>query len=618
MKTIILSFCILFALNHAEAAKKPVQRVSRVELQGYVGQRYQQSIDRQVKAQPLDTILNVFKYQNEMEEYWGTEFWGKWVQGAIGMYRYTGDQELYATIASTIKRVLAAQRPDGYIGNYDNEHQLRGWDVWGRKYTTLGLLKWYWETGDKAALKAACRLIDYTINQVGPNGKMPIYKAGLYKGMPPMSILEPVVFLYQTTKDERYLDFAKYIVEIGETAGGPQLIAKADVPVALRFPVTPDRWWHADNGQKAYEMMSCYVGMLELYRYTKDERLLQAAQKAYSHILREEINAAGSGASYECWYDGKRLQHRVAKHTMETCVTFTWMQFCERLLEFTHDSKLVDQIEKTMYNALFASMRGDGGCVSQYTPLEGYRHEGEKQCHMDINCCVANAPRAFAMIPRVQYRLPEDNQIDVNLYIPSRAEIQLGKNKVNIEQITDYPKTNEVTLVVNPEKPAAFTLSLRIPEWSKKNEVWVNNQRVNGVQEGGYCVINNQNWKAGDRVTLKMDVQTRIQRLHTFIALQHGPVLLARDSRFGDGFVDESLLISSKDNVVDAEPVEAPEGMWMAFRVKAMRGAYSEEFDEPTYFCDFSSAGNTWNPKQRYRVWLPRILNSRYDPIEGR
>ena len=100
------------------------------------------------------------------------------------------------------------------------------------------------------------------------------------------------------------------------------------------------------------------------------------------------------------------------------------MQFCERLLEFTHDSKLVDQIEKTMYNALFASMRGDGGCVSQYTPLEGYRHEGEKQCHMDINCCVANAPRAFAMIPRVQYRLPRRDGEGYGLHRESIDELK--------------------------------------------------------------------------------------------------------------------------------------------------------------------------------------------------
>lgn len=33
------------------------------------------------------------------------------------------------------------------------------------------------------------------------------------------------------------------------------------------------------------------------------------------------------------------------------------------------------------------------------SPMEGHRCEGEEQCGMHINCCNANGPRAFALIP---------------------------------------------------------------------------------------------------------------------------------------------------------------------------------------------------------------------------
>ena len=616
MKTQVLVLILFLVSPLGLCAEKPlVQRVNTVRLDGYVGKRYNQCLERRVKPENLDTLISVFRVQDEVNNAWGSEFWGKWVQGAIGMYRNTHDERLYKIIQQAQERLIACQLPNGYIGDYDDQHQLTGWDVWGRKYTILGLLKWYRETGYKPSLQAAERLLDYTLTQIGEDKKS-IIQCGYYMGMPPCSILEPVMMMYQTTHNERYLQFAKYIMKEIESPQGPRLIAKADEPVAKRFPLSsPNDWWSANNGQKAYEMMSCYIGMLELFRETGDNQLLHAARQACQHIIDEEINICGSGASYECWYGGKSQQERVALHTMETCVTFTWMQFCERLLEFTGDPLYVDQIERTLYNALMASMKGDGSQIVKYTPLEGYRHEGEHQCNLPINCCNANGPRAFAMIPRVQYRLPEKGRLDVNLYIPSTAQIQMGKNLVTLVQETQYPRQDYVNITVKPTKPETFTLALRIPAWSRHNTVEVNGEPVSGVNSGSYQLIR-RTWKAGDCVTLRMDLTARLQLLNNMQAIERGPIVLARDSRFHDGAVDESCVIPTHDgNIVDLEAIDAPKDMWMAFRVKMLRGSYADQESdkEVTCFCDFASAGNTWDKKERYRVWLPRTLNARYD-----
>ena len=614
---IISALCgLICQLMMAAAPKATAQRVDSITLAGYVGHRYMQCLEHRVKTENLDTLISVFREQNEENNGWRSEFWGKWVQGAIGMYRYTHDEQLRDIIRQAQDGLIACQLPNGYLGDYDAQHQLTGWDVWGRKYTILGLLKWYLETGYKPSLKAAMRLLDYTISQIGPDGKS-ITQCGYYMGMPPCSILEPAMLMYQATHEKRYLQFAKYIVADMESEHGPQLIAKADVPVAQRFPLSnPNDWWSRFNGQKAYEMMSCYIGLLELFRATGDSLLLESAQKAYRHIVDEEINICGSGASYECWYGGRGQQHRVAMHTMETCVTFTWMQFCERLLEFTGDPAYADQIERTLYNALMASMKADGSQIVKYTPLEGYRQEGEHQCNMPINCCNANGTRAFAMIPRIMYRLPESGRIDVNLYVPSTAQVQMGKNLITLVQKTEYPRKDFVEIAVNPTLQQAFTIALRIPAWSQHTILEVNGEPVPSVQSGSYQLVNRV-WKAGDCITLRVELQARLVRLNNMQAIERGPIVLARDSRFADGDVDESCIIPTRDSdIVDLEPIEAPAGIWMAFRVKMLRGAYSEaEADkEFTHFCDFASAGNTWDKTQRYRVWLPRTLNARFDP----
>jgi hypothetical protein len=86
----------------------------------------------------------------------------------------------------------------------------------------------------------------------------------------------------------------------------PQLIGKAGVNVSERSP-TPKNWWGYEQGQKAYEMLSCYEGLLELYRLTGKEGYKTAVEKVWGNIQQTEINVVGSGSSMERWFGGKKL-----------------------------------------------------------------------------------------------------------------------------------------------------------------------------------------------------------------------------------------------------------------------------------------------------------------------
>lgn len=194
--------------------------------------------------------------------------------------------------------------------------------------------------------------------------------------------------------------------------------------------------------------MSCYEGLLELYKVTGNPLYLSVVEKTVGHIVREEINVAGSGSAFECWYGGKERQTQPTYHTMETCVTFTWMQLCNRLLQMTGNSLYADYMETAIYNALMASLKADASQIAKYSPLEGWRHEGEEQCGMHINCCNANGPRAFAMIPQFAYQV-QDDCVRVNFYAPSEAELVLpGKKPVRLKQTTDYPRTDQIEIEV--------------------------------------------------------------------------------------------------------------------------------------------------------------------------
>ena len=113
-------------------------------------------------------------------------------------------------------------------------------------------------------LEAAAKSIDCLINDLNERNT-DIAKTGNYFGMASCSVLEPVVYLYKETGCRKYLDFALSIVDSIEREGSSQLITKAlnGVPVSQRSAF-PKQWWSFTNGMKAYEMMSCYEGLVEL------------------------------------------------------------------------------------------------------------------------------------------------------------------------------------------------------------------------------------------------------------------------------------------------------------------------------------------------------------------
>ena len=617
----ILMLCLI-ALSFSVLAKQPGAVSARQDkiysnplnlthLDGYLGGKIDLCINERIKKQDVDHLIEPFRHRTEKRA-WQTEFWGKWILSAIAAYEYNHDPELYTIIRNAVTGLLATQTPDGYIGNYAPEAQLQQWDIWGRKYTLLGLLAFYDISADKKVLDAARKLADHLLTQVGP-GKTDIVKTGNYRGMPSSSILEPMVLLYNHTGEQKYLDFAKYIVARWEADDEPQLISKAlaGIPVAERFPF-PKSWFSRENGQKAYEMMSCYEGLIELYRITGDPTYLKSSEMTVQSIINSEINVAGSGTAFESFYHGGVRQTEPTYHTMETCVTFTWMKLCNNLLRLTHNPMYADQIEKTAYNALLAAMKSDGSQIAKYSPLEGRRQAGEQQCGMHINCCSANGPRAFTLLPKIAVQsLPDE--IYINLYCQSSAVVPVNpQNKVVVVQKTTYPESGEIEILLQPEKPGRFSLNLRIPAWSNQTTILVNGSPISDIKAGSYHKITKM-WQKGDKVIMKLDLNARVINLNGYQAILRGPILLARDSRFNDGFVDETALIQQKNNIVELQvSKEKPEQVWMSFTAPLVLGTDLEgEFKNPhpVHFCDFASAGNTWEQTSRYRAWIPRTLN---------
>lgn len=622
-KVIIIFFpCLFLAAPVSSQSPLPVPVVhdrltggATVQWCGYLATRLMTDYRNRIMAQDVDRLVAPFRDRSE-DHCWQTEFWGKWFTSAVLAYRYHPNPDLKNILENAVSGLMATQTPDGYIGNYANDKHLQQWDVWGRKYVMLGLLAWYDLTGEQKSLDAASREADFLIKELHDRN-ISVVKTGNYRGMASSSVLEPVCLLYTRTGKKAYLDFAKEIVNEWETPEGPQLISKADVDVAGRFP-QPQHWYSPQQGQKAYEMMSCYEGLLELYRLTGQEEYLQAVVKTWQNIMETEINIAGSGAAMECWFGGKNLQTQAILHYQETCVTVTWIRLSMQLLRLTGEARYADAIEKAWYNALLGALHTDGADWAKYSPLSGIRLQGEGQCGMGINCCVANGPRALFLMPLTAV-MSDRKGLSVNFYAPGSYFLKSPSGSpVTIEQVTDYPVGGNIKILLSPEKAERMTLRIRIPGWSDSSEVAVNGRVVQDIIPGRYLNLD-RIWQAGDTVIVKLDMHGRILHLGNlpeYVAFMHGPVVLARDRRINNVPVELPLQqVSEKQGFTNLDPVmPTTAGIWMSFSVPVIIESHKESGNRPVkiMLCDYASAGNTLDKHSWFRVWSPMIINPQH------
>jgi DUF1680 family protein len=556
------------------------------------------------------------------------------MHSAVPYLAYTKSEKLKADIDRSVSRMISTQEPCGYIGNYPDELRCgEGWDVWGMKYTMMGLLHYYDATKDVKTLAACRRLCDYLIGEIGPNGKRgcELWQTGNWSGYASSSVLEPVMWLYKRTKDSRYLDFASYIVKgMTEPQKGPRLLdlALKGVSVADRNEkgYTRNREWAyvcKYGRSKAYEMMSCYQGLLE-YVEVKSEgvgsggieseelkNLMKAAVMTAEDIVKEEVNLAGGCASSEAWFHGAHKQHMPYERLQETCVTTTWMRFCEKLLDITGDSKWADHIERTFYNAYLAAMKSDGSEFAGYTPLSGNRWHGQHHCHMHTDCCTANGPRGFLCFLNNLFRTKGD-AAEFNFYASALVKGKLSNGRtVAFDMYSLYPRSAKARIVSHTEKVGEMPIRLRIPAWSAKTVVKLNGVAQDGVRPGTYFTLSHE-WRLGDVVEIEFDMPVIAHVQHHHAAFTRGPVLLARDSRFADGDMMEPFRRVLRDGQLmkGFSEVRTPsDDIWMAFSGTLPIGSHHENPEAylPTtvFFCDYASAGNTWTRDNYYRTWFP-------------
>ena len=237
------------------------------------------------KPELWERFVQQFREDADYEGGWRGEYWGKMMRGACLVYQYTKNETLYSILCQTVSDMMNSADENGRISSYAMNHEFDAWDMWSRKYVLLGM-EYFLEICKEESLKhdiiySMCRQLDYIIGKIGKEeGKLEITSATRHwRGLNSCSILEPVVRLYQLTNEQKYFDFASYIVERGCTDVQNIFdLAYENQLYPYQYPVT-----------KAYEMISCFEGLIEFYKVTNEGKYKTAIINFANKVLESDF-----------------------------------------------------------------------------------------------------------------------------------------------------------------------------------------------------------------------------------------------------------------------------------------------------------------------------------------
>jgi DUF1680 family protein len=494
---------------------------SQITISGLLGDRYHLSERNRLLTINEDDLLGGFEHRPGSQA-WIGEHAGKWLHAATLTWAEDKDPALKAKLDRVAAALMKTQESDGYLGTYIKSQRFglypgADWDVWTHKYCLIGLLTYYQYTGDRKALETCRKAANLLISTFGP-GRKNILDAGTHVGMAATSVLEPIMLLYRATADHKYLDFARYIVSSWDFKDASHLLTD----LLQKIPVQKI----ADG--KAYEMTSNLVGLCELYRATGEKKYLEAVLQAWSDISQHRLYITGGGSAGECWQANYDLPNGEDAHICETCVSVTWEQLNIELLRITGDAKFADELEKTVYNHLLGAQKPTGDDWAYYTPLIGH-----KPYDAGMTCCHSSGPRGIALIPLFTYA-SNSTGVNINLFTPSKATVNVGSGKVTLAQHTLYPLNGFDRITVDrTDMHSPFAIRIRIPSWASSVRLAINGSVLKAHPESGkYCSIYRK-WKAGDIISCSINIHPRlITGTHGnegHAAIMWGPLVLAAD-----------------------------------------------------------------------------------------
>lgn len=446
----------------------------------------------------------------------------KWLEAASYALLFTNDDDLKEKIDKTIKEVKDAQEDDGYLNTYFMfERKKERWTDLATKHELYcaghliqAAIAHKRVTGENTLFDVAIKFADLIVNTFGLDKK---------RGAPGHPEIEmALVELYRETKDQKYLNLAKYFLE--ERGNGYASTYRFFNP-EYYIDHKPFKELDEMTGH-AVRMLYLCTGATDIYLETGDGEIFSTLERLWENLVTKKMYiTGGAGSRYEGESFGEDYELPNRRAYTETCAAIASYMWNYRMFLATGDAKYVDLMELVLYNGLLSGISIDGKHYFYVNPLED-RGEKRRQPWYECACCPPNIARTLTSFPGYIYAT-SDEGIYTNLYENSQANITYKEKEVKITQETDYPWDGKIKIILSTEATEPFALFLRIPSWTNVFDITVDGEKLNKNLEKGFLKIFKP-WNGTHEIILNLPMDIKFVESHPFVRENLDKVALKR------------------------------------------------------------------------------------------
>ncbi|MFI1745636.1 aceric acid hydrolase [Thalassobellus sediminis] len=567
----------------------------------------------------------------------------KIMEGMASAYAINKNPELDAQMDEAITMFAKVQRADGYIntpvlieerwgtlGPEELKKQL-GFEKYNMGHLMTSACVHYRATGKTNFLEVAKGVAEFLYDfykkaspELARNAICPSHYMG-------------IIEMYRTVKDPRYLELANNLIDIrGTTNDGTD-----DNQDRIPFREQTNAMGHAVRANYLY------AGIADLYAETGEAKLLENLESIWDDVVyRKMYITGGCGSLYDgvspdgTSYDPTEVQKihqaygrpyqlpNATAHT-ETCANIGNVLWNWRMLQLTGDAKYTDVMELALYNSVLSgiSLEGTKFCynnplsVSSNMPFK-QRWGSEREGYIAwSNCCAPNVTRTLAQVSNYAYNVSKEG-LYVNLYGSNHLITKsIEGDKIELEQITNYPWDGNIQLKVIKAPKKDFTLFLRIPGWSQKSTITINGNMVHeDVVSGSYSRISKK-WKKGDVIELNIPMPVElmqgnplVEEIKNQVAIKRGPIVYCLESEDISKTTDINNIVLDIDSQFTTNKIKIANREVHAIKGKAFveKGDWNKTLYKPISkeketveinLVPYFSWGN--RSKREMTVWMP-------------
>ncbi len=458
-------------------------------------------------------------------------FLGHWISAAAKLIAADGEPELRVKLDNIVSELARCQELNGgeWVGSIPEKYftrLIKNQYIWSPQYvmhkTIVGLSDAYIYAGNTQALDILSHLSDWYITwteKAAETNPHAVY-AGEEAGM-----LEVWAQLYQLTKDEKYLTLAKRYADAGlfrKLKEGKDSLTNCHANASIPFT----------------------HGAAKMYEITGDSDWLEVIKLFWKVAVTDRgmFSTTGMNAG-EFWVPPHMQGHFLGSSDQEFCTVYNMVRTASYLLKYTGEAQYADYIERALYNGFLAQQNAQTGMPAYFLPLGAGSHKKWGTKTRDFWCCHGTMVQAQTLYPELVW-FTDGDKITAAQYIPSEFTAEMNGANVTVSQTTGMKYYNDqaffdekddgqmsrwlLKFSVKCDKPARFTLSLRVPEWAKGVELEVNGKNTAAPVKDGWLDIT-ADWQ-NDSVQVFFPSGLRADTLPDMpelMSVVDGPIVLA-------------------------------------------------------------------------------------------